>query len=135
MRFRFGGESSRGLTAQRPGNHTGLGIGRSGPAVACCSVLEQDELYLGLPLPICTTGYIQNEGFLTYLVLFSCKSQIVPAGVGGSPVEAWVGSSSPWGWRPQQQQFKKEPPGLSPPGGHRQPLHPHHRALLIFFFS
>ena len=47
----------------------------------------------------------------------------LPAGVGGSPVEAWVGSGSLWGQGHWQQQSWKVPLGVSPLGVHHQPYH------------
>ena len=42
----------------------------------------------------------------------------LPASVGGSPVEAWVGSGSLWGQGHWQQQSWKMPLGVSPLGVH-----------------
>jgi len=38
---------------------------------------------------------------------------ILPAGVGKSPVEVWIGRGSPEGWRHWQQQSQKVPLDIS----------------------
>ena len=45
------------------------------------------------------------------------------AGVGGSPVEAWVGRGSPQGWGHWQHRAGKVCLGINPLGGRHQPDH------------